>query len=120
MQYPYRCNKCEHRWDVFKSVKDIDNPEPCSNCGTLGERYLTPCYFHGEKVFNAYYNHGLGTVVQSKSEYNEIVKRRGLIEIGNEKPETINKYYDTRRQEKIDKKYDNVEKEFFESKSITL
>ena len=37
--YEFKCKKCGHRFDVFKSIKDSTN-EVCPICGEKSERMI--------------------------------------------------------------------------------
>jgi hypothetical protein len=75
---------------------------------TVREFVPTRLYLNGTKVENAEYNPGLGCIVRNSAHRKEIAKQKGLEEIGNEKPETLHKHFDTARAEKIEKAYDEV------------
>lgn len=91
----------------------MEREEAC-DCGTIAVRLFRPSPNNIFKskglVENPEYNPGLGCVVKNKKDLKEICKAKGLEPIGNEKPETVHKYYDTKRQEKIDKAYDDADK----------
>jgi putative FmdB family regulatory protein len=90
--YPYLCPKCEHAFDVIKSVADMDREEPCLKCEAPAERQFTArVHFIGAKVTHAEYNPGLGCVVKNKSHKDDLLKAKGLVEVGNEKPETLHR-----------------------------
>lgn len=110
MIYEYECIKCQKRFDVVKSVKDIDVNEFCVRCGEPSERKFVPSRIHifGASVENAEYNHGLGQVVRNKKHRAEIAKQKGLIEIGNEKTESIHKELDQVRAKRREKAWDDV------------
>ncbi len=107
MRYPYACPKCSNDFEVYKSVKDIDLEEKCPKCDTISSRYISRTHFYGAGGWDAAeFNPGLGCVVKNKKHREQICKDRGLIELGNEKPETIHKYCDAIRKEKNEKAYD--------------
>lgn len=99
--YQYQCKKCDLAFDVIKSVKDIYQEEYCK-CGTVAERQFVPSivYFNGTKVEHAEYNPGLGCIVRNKAHRKEICKIKGVEEIGNEKPDSLHKYYEQKREER--------------------
>ncbi len=115
MVYEYQCSKCTHRFDVTKSVKDIDVTETCPQCGDFAERKFVPSkvYFSGTEVRDAEYNPGLGAVVKSKRHREELAKRKGLVEIGNDfkSSESIHKKFDEERSEKREQRYEQALKE---------
>lgn len=93
MTYEYKCNSCEHSFDVTKNVKYMDIDEPCPKCGTICERIFRPkIHLSNTKVQDSYYNHGLGQVVKNDQHARQIAKEKGLIEVGNEKVEKHVKY----------------------------
>lgn len=106
--YEYECSKCGNRFDVVKKVKDMDRPESCTHCGcTETERVFNPkIHLHSTSVEDAYYNTGLGEVVRSRSQAKEIAERKGLVEIGTEKPETIYKESVVKKQEQREKEWE--------------
>lgn len=101
MRYPYKCHKCQHDWEVIKSIAQIDSPEVCPKCASGNtERYIARTHFYGAAVEDSYFCPALGCIVKGKKHRNELANRNGLIEVGNEKPETIHKYHDAIRKEK--------------------
>lgn len=101
MIYPYRCHKCDNKWEVIKSVAYIEKPEPCPECHSGNtERYIGRTHFYGAEVEDAYRCPALGCIVKGKNHRNELAKRNGLIEVGNESVETIHKYHQSIRKEK--------------------
>lgn len=112
MVYEYYCPACELQFDVIKSVKEFDADERCEKCKSVAQRQFAPkkLYLSGTKVQEAEYNPGLGCVVKNKQHVKEICRRKGLEEIGNEKPETIHKHFDKAREEKREKAWANADK----------
>lgn len=108
MIYAYRCKSCRVEFDVVKRVAEIDNVEHCPECKAVGERYLTPCQFFGEKVEHAEFNPAFGCVVNGKKHRDELAKRHGLVEVGTEKPEKIHQKFHKDREEKINSRYDEI------------
>lgn len=90
-------------------MADIDRAERCK-CGADAIRHFAPRFIHltGTKVTHAEFNPGLGCVVRNAAHKRELMKIKGVEEIGNEPPEKIHKYYDERREEKIEKAYDDA------------
>lgn len=84
MLYAYTCVKCETRFDVAKSVKDIDRPE--EHCGAPAKRDFVPTILHlsKTKVQHAEYNPGLGQVVRNQRHKEDLCKRLGVEPIGND------------------------------------
>lgn len=86
MVYAYKCSKCDAQFDIVKSVKDIDLAEHCHKCQAPAIREFTPKKLHLSKttVRHAEFNPGLGQVVKNDYHKKEILKRKGLVEIGND------------------------------------
>jgi putative FmdB family regulatory protein len=105
MTYQYHCNECGNTFDVIKHVAEIDIAEYCPKCKQIAVREFAPARTHlmNTKVEEAYYNPGLGCVVQNKSHLKQICKDRHLEEVGSEKPEVLHKHFDTKRKEKWEK-----------------
>lgn len=84
--YPYLCQNCNHRWDVVKSVRQIDDREMCPTCQSLdNRRYLTPVNFNGASDWDrAEFNPGLGCIIKNQKHRERVAKERGLVEVGNE------------------------------------
>ena len=110
MIYPYKCNSCDHEFEVIKSVRCIDEFEACPLCRDGATRYIAQRQsFSGEKDWDsAHYNHAFGQVVKSKSHANKLAKERGMIEIGDEPVEKIHKKFDTEREQKLESRYDEI------------
>lgn len=112
MTYEYQCIECSKRFDVVKSVKDMDVNEYCPRCGEPAERKFVPSRVHFTKtsVQNAEYNPGLGAVVKNEKDRQEIAKRKGLVEVGNDygSGEKMQTQFDTAREEKKRKRYEEI------------
>jgi putative FmdB family regulatory protein len=89
--YDYNCKKCGP-FQVIESIKTHKMDLKCQ-CGLMAERTIifSNQQFIGTKVQHAEYNPGLGVVTKNKQHREEIAKRKGLEEVGNEKPSTIHK-----------------------------
>jgi hypothetical protein len=57
---------------------------------------------------SAHYSPALGKVVKSNAEARRLAKERGMVEVGNESLEKIHKKYDTERQVKAEKGWDDI------------
>lgn len=100
--YAYLCGFCGAEFDVVRPMSQIDDAAVCPECKVANSkqaRQLTRTHFYGAKVEDAYRCPALGKVITSKRQRDEEAKRRGLIEIGNEKPETVHAYFDGKREE---------------------
>lgn len=108
MIYPYLCDSCQKEFDVVKSYLHMDDPEKC-DCGSKATRQFTArVHIIGAQVTNAEYNPGLGCVVKNKAHKDDIMKRKGVVEVGNDygSSEKLQKKFETDRAEKIKKRLD--------------
>jgi len=108
MIYEYKCDECGHRFDVVKPIKDFDLKHTCSECDCEDTSIVISSKIHhiGAKVQNAEFNPGLGCVTKSKQDRQEIAKQRGLIEVGNEKPDTLHQESVIKREIQKQKEWD--------------
>jgi putative FmdB family regulatory protein len=115
MIYEYRCEPCAHAFDVVKPVADMERDERCPRCEASARRQFVPSrvFFAGTSVQNAEYNPGLGCVVKNKAHREELARRRGLVEIGNDyqSPDSIHKKFDQAREEKREQVYEQAMRE---------
>jgi putative FmdB family regulatory protein len=107
--YDYDCEKCDKPYSVIKSIKTYDGKDECPTCSNVGRRVFScKVQFIGTKVEEAEFNVGLGAITKSKKHRDEIAKRKGAIEIGNEAPATVHNYFDKSRAEKRKLSWDKV------------
>lgn len=108
MIYPYRCKSCGSEFEVICRVAEYKRRVECK-CGQMADRFFTPHQVMGADDWNkAEYNPGLGCIVKSRKHRAEIAKRKGLIEVGNEAPETIHKEHDKKRDDIAKKRWEEV------------
>lgn len=109
MTYVYKCLSCGHRFDVIKSVKDINVAETCPVCGEFAERKFFPDRIHLSKtaVTHAEYNPGLGTVVKNARHKSDLLKEKGMVEVGNDygSGDRMQESFEKARSEKLAKEY---------------
>jgi hypothetical protein len=88
----------------------MDQSESCPACGTdEAERLFRPrIHIHGAKVESAEYNPGLGCVTKNKRHRAEICKRRDLVEVGNEKPDTLFKETVEKRKKEREREWKDL------------
>ena len=99
--YDYECKK-HGDYAIYRSIKTYDGKDPCPKCGVAGLRVLKPGFqFIGAAVQHAEFNPGLGCVVKNKKHRDEIAKSKNLIEVGNEKPQSLRRYAQQERENKI-------------------
>lgn len=112
MVYAYRCPTCDHEFDVIKRHTEMDHPEICERCKTTAIREFMPQRLHlvHTKVQDAEYNPGLGCITKNRQDRAEICKKRGIEEIGNEKPDKIHEHFEKVREEKREKAWADADK----------
>lgn len=97
---------------MTKSYKDMDVNETCPSCGEYAIRQFVPSKLHivGASVTHAEYNPGLGCVVKNKHHKEDILKRRGLVEIGNDfgSGDKMHKVFDQAREKKREKSWEGA------------
>lgn len=110
MIYQYACTKCRKKFDVVKSHKDIDTNEVCPRDGHPAIREFVPTkvYINGAKVTHAEFNPGLGAIVKNEHHKRELMKRKGVVEVGNDfgSGEKMQKEFDTARTTKREKEWE--------------
>lgn len=98
--YPYRCTNCQHEFDVVKPVADYNTEEQCPKCTIRAERFIARTHFYGASDWNQKeWNPAFGKALTPREARKE-AKRRGMIEIGNESPENIEKHFAKEREKK--------------------
>lgn len=106
--YLYRCTRCGVKSEIVKSMHDSSREEICGECNITLDRVYTSFQILGAKVQDAEFNTGLGCVVKSTRHRKELAERRGLIEIGNETPETSHREIVVKREKEREKEWDNL------------
>ena len=108
--YDFYCDKCDLEYEIVQSIKEYTGKWSCTACGNETRRIYTHCSFHftGTKIEDAEFNPGLGKITKSKRHREELAKQMGVVEIGNEKPETIHKHFDSSRADKLKKSWEKV------------
>jgi putative FmdB family regulatory protein len=106
MIYQYKCDECGNDFDVIRSVKDY-NIETFCKCGVKARKVFSISRPIVDKTQPEYYP-SLGTVVKSKYHKSEIMKKKGLIEVGNEKPSTVHREMKKTLDHKIKTSWEKV------------
>lgn len=108
--YEYNC-QCGNQWDVIKRVADIDEVELCDKCQRLGDRQISRTSFAGAADWNTqHFSPALGKVVKNNREARQLAKDRGMLEVGNEKPEVIHKHFDTQREDTREQRWKDADR----------
>ncbi len=112
MIYEYSC-QTHGTFEVYKAMSEAHLPEVCPTCQEAATRlWNNRGGFYGEKVEHPEYNPALGCVVKNSKHRAEVAASRGLVEIGNEKPDTIHRemssIIDTNRNRRYDEAIKDV------------
>ena len=90
----------------------MEDPESCPTCKANGERIPFPRTLHISKsrVQHAEFNHGLGKVVKNQYHKEEICKRMGVVEVGNDyaSGEKMQTKFEAERAIKREKEWDKI------------
>lgn len=110
MRYPYRCTskECQFEFDVIKSIREIDNTEHCDKCGSEAARFISRTHFYGASVEDAEYSPAFGCIVKSRKHRQELARRHGVEEIGNEDPNKIHDHFEKQRDKALEDSWDKV------------
>lgn len=113
MIYVYKCPSCSNQFEIVKSYKEIDKEETCPKCSSVSNRIIVPgVSFYGEKDWdNQQWCSALGCYVKSNKHRRQIAKERGLVEVGNESLEKVEKAYAKEREEKAEANYQKAMRE---------
>lgn len=108
MIYDYNCT--EHgEFEVYKPMSEAGSPSFCPQCQKEGVRiWNNRGGFMGEKVEHPEWNPALGCVTKSRKHAKQIADSRGLVEVGNEKPDTVHKEMNSLREAKREQSYNEV------------
>lgn len=109
MRYRY-CPGCGQVVSYERYVADSRVLSNCPECNYIVDIGPTPSKIHfiGSKVEHPEYSPAFGCVIKNKSHRNEMAKQKGMEEIGNEPVEKIHKHFDTMREEKRERSWEEV------------
>lgn len=109
--YPYVCPKCECKFSEVRGIKSYSNdssaicPSCDHKCGSDDREFEgMRTQFIGTKVTSPEYNPGLGCVVKNKFHKEDLMKSKGVFEVGNDfgTGEKQQKHFETRKAEEIE------------------
>jgi putative FmdB family regulatory protein len=107
--YEYMCDDCDLGFEVIKSIKEYATTEACTACGKAARRVFTcQIHFTGTKIEDAEFNPGLGQITKSKRHREDLAKRMGVEEIGNQDPDRTHDHFEKTREENRKKAWDAV------------
>lgn len=112
--YDYTCPKCKHGFAIIRGIYDYcdDQSASCSSCNHLcgkDDRDFSKIkpQFIGTAVQEAEYNPGLGCIVKNNYHKDEIMKKKSLVEVGNDfgSGEKQQKHFDKKKEEELESKW---------------
>lgn len=108
--YRYECDDCQIINDIVKPMSESSREEKCDKCSTILRRIYTSFHVIGASVENAEYNPGLGCVVKNKKHREEIAKRKGLVEVGNDfgSGSKMQKHYETQKKKELAEAWNKI------------
>ena len=107
MLYEYRCDKCEKNFDVIKPHTEHRRQENCETCGEEARRLFSRTELNIDKMQPEYY-HAFNEVVRNRQHRKELIKKHGMVEMGNEKPSNMHAHFNNVREEKRRRSWDEV------------
>jgi putative FmdB family regulatory protein len=106
--YVYRCISCGVTSEIVKSIKLASQEEICDKCQVTLDKVYTPFQILGARVENAEFNPGLGCVVKNSKHRKEIADRKGLVEVGNETPDTLYKETVVKKEKQREREWNDL------------
>lgn len=86
----------------MRPIAEIDELAICPHCGAFANpasRQIVRTHFYGAKVEDATWDPAFGKVIKSSRHRKDEAKARGWTEVGNEKPETVEKHFAQQRED---------------------
>lgn len=122
--YDYICPKCDCAFDVVLSIRaysqeTVSQCPSCENpCGKDDRDFkkMRRTHFIGTSVQNAEFNPGLGCVVKNRAHKDELMKEKGVVEVGNDygSAEKMDAYFQKRKEEEREKRWEDPDDFFTE------
>lgn len=119
--YDYKCAECGTQFDEIKGIKAYceDPTAKCPACAHLCDSkerdFSKSSYqFIGTKVQDAEFNPGLGCVVKNKSQKEDIMKQKGVVEVGNDfnSGQNMQEHFEKRKKAELDSNWDKEPSHF--------
>ena len=114
--YDYHCPNCKKPFEDISSItaKDAGLRATCPNCDHLctgDDRDFSKSTFNfiGTAVTSPEFNPGLGCVVKNKRHKDDLLKKKGLVEVGNDfnGGERMQKHFDKQKQDERERAWKN-------------
>lgn len=108
MIYEYECPQCKKTFEFIRAMADHRKQEMCKDCGSSLIRIISRPTLSISKTDWPEYNPGLGEVVNNRRHRADLAKRRGLIEIGNENMNKIEKKLKREKAERKEREWNQI------------
>lgn len=113
MVYVYRCDTCNHDFEVVKSHTLVDQVELCAQCLTTASRIYLPnpnLIKRSGLTNDAEYNPAFGQVIKNKRHRKYEAEKRGLVEVGNDysSGDSMQKHFEQAREIKREKEWEKL------------
>lgn len=107
--YPYQCHSCSAEFDIIKSVDHFDREEQCTKCGGKDlVRYIAKSNLEKSSMVQPYYEPTLGCIIKSKSQRAQILKDKGLEEVGTTSADSMYKDLELQREKRLAREWDEL------------
>lgn len=109
--YEFKCEGCGLLFDVVRSITEFTRDLDCTSCGKKSDLQVSS----NRNLFSVsgipespQFNPGLGAVTKGTKHAERLAKERGMIPVGNEKVETVNKYFDKVKDDKAKRSWEDI------------
>lgn len=91
MTFEYFCKYCKLEGYDVQAIGKAKKSIKCVSCGKRMQRIFSVVCLSKTGVQSAEYNPAFGCVINNKQHAQELAKRNGMVEIGNETPKKLEK-----------------------------
>jgi hypothetical protein len=108
----YSCALCDVTTTVTKRIADIDREERCPHCAATMCREVQAVNFTGHRNWDCTpHDPVFGCRIESHAHRKRLAKERGMIEIGNETVDKMEKHNSKLREDKRELNWANADRE---------
>ena len=107
--YPYLCHDCGQEFEITKRVADFDKKEDCKGCGSgQTERLIAMVNLEHSSMQQPYYEPALGCIIKGKEHKRQILKQKGLEEVGTTSTDNLYKDLELQREKRMAQAWDDL------------